>query len=239
MQARCASAPKPSGFRTLAMRCPAVLCLLVSGCAAEEPEARARYTTGHADLLMALGPDASAGMQVFLAAGGAVIDGERKTNRRYALTAVEIVSSAVFERPEKDKDAFALLCADPGESVRWLPQNLQDASRREAPFLGLSVKAPSGLLVDDQLRLRLVSVTPDSDTGHYALWRDGLRPEFHMSTCDGIDAEDELPLPIGHDHFNMAFSAPGQWSVRYGVSAATPEGGMIESEFSVNYTLLK
>ena len=59
-----------------------------------------------------------------------------------------------------------------------------------------------------------------------------------MSSCDGIDASDTMELAPGHDHYNMGFSEPGQWTVTYSVSAELEDTGeTVSRDFQVHYDL--
>lgn len=216
-----------------------VSCLLLAihlmGC--EDSNARSRYTAGHADIALELAVvDGSATWDAFLSTADTLIDGERVSGG-VSLEDIAIGSSARFTRPEADSGAFEPLCVDEGASVLWLPQALRDASVQEVPFLGISSTAEAGTLADEAIRIRLLEVKSPSGSGTYALWRDGYPPEFFMSSCDGIDVQDVLQVPFGHDHYNMAFSEAGNWTLTYEASAQLASGETTRVEFRVHYVL--
>ncbi|MCG8556953.1 MAG: hypothetical protein MJD61_16960 [Proteobacteria bacterium] len=201
------------------------------------PRCRFRqYSSGHADLAMQLSPTPGGGFEVFLEAEGATIDGVPGTDGLFDIENVMIVTDATFTRPDAGRDFFAPLCVDEGENAFWLPQGNSEAAAHGAPFMGLALEADAGVLVDDQVRLKLVAVTSPSGEGHYSVWKDGFPPVFGMTSCDGIDAADELLLPLGHDHFNMGLSGePGDWLVTYEVRGDLAAGGSASEQFSVRY----
>jgi len=206
-----------------------------AGCA-EEPLV---YTEGHADIAIELSDDGEESRFVFsLFSSGARIGGKERTEAWFPIDRVRVTSSARFTRPVADDDVFSSLCVSPGQPVWWLPQGLRDASSSSAPFLGIAAFIRDGVLTNDVVRLRLDHAKSPSGTGDYTLWQDGFPPRISLATCNGIQESDVLALPIGHDHFNMAFTEPGEWSITYvveGELAATRRE--IRSQLTVNYVL--
>ena len=198
---------------------------------------RTLYTAGHADIAVALAVvDGSVKWDAFLASHGATVGGESVTDG-LSLKDVAVWSSARFSRPAADSEAFEELCVSEGEELAWLPQGLRAANTFEVPFLGIAAAAHEATLVDDIIAIHLVDVESPSGTGAYSLWRDGFPPKFFMSSCDGIDENDRLPLALGHDHYNMGFSEPGKWSLTYEASAQLLNGKTASVRFDVHYVL--
>jgi surface-anchored protein len=198
------------------------------------------YTFGHGDLGFELELDGASGeLHAHLHVEGGTVNGVPDIDGEFDLDSAFVVSDALFTRPDDSGFGgfFAPLCVGIGESVYWLPQGNAAAVANEVPFLGIAAEVDSGVFVGDQLRLALLAVDSPSGSGAYSLWKDGFPPAFGMSSCDGIDGSDAVVLPIGHDHFNMGFTEPGQWSVTYQVSGELVAGGSTSTTFTVNYVL--
>ena len=215
------------------------MALLVSGlfgCAADSE--RFFYTDGHADIALTLeNRDGRATWETFLlAAADATIDG-RRIQGAVSLEDIAVRSSAQFTRPSNDMGAFESLRVPEGATIAWLPQGLRDARNFESPFLGISAEADPGMLSEDTVSIKLLQVESPSGSGTYSLWRDAFPPEFFMSSCDGIDDSDTLPVPLGHDHYNMGFSEIGEWTLTYEASARLVDGNTTSHEFQVHYVL--
>lgn len=204
--------------------------------AADQDPTVVEYSGGHGDLAMQLSPTAEGGFEVVLEAEGATIDGAPGTDGEFGIEQVVVVTDATFTRPEADNGFFAPLCVEQGESVFWLPQGNTDAASNGVPFMGIALETEAGMFVGDEVHLELVGVTSPSGNGHYALWKDGFPPDFSMSSCDGIDAGDELVVPVGHDHFNMGLAGEaGDWLVTYEVHGDLAAGGSVSQQFSIRY----
>ena len=201
----------------------------------DEP-ALAQWTQGHGDLSFAL--QEGGNLRAFWNLGGVTLDGETQVSGEYELSDVAPTSLATFERPAEDGGAFDALCVADGQKVQWLPQNNRDAVEGGSPFLGISNSIDRGVLENDELSLTLMSVESPSGAGAYALWRDGFPPRFFMSSCDNIDESDGMPLPVGHDHFNMGFSEPGEWTISYRLSGRLEAtGDDMATDFEIHYVL--
>ena len=220
-----------------AWACTGLLCLFTLGCG--DDGALAPYTDGHADILIELvDADSEPTLDAVLLATGATIDGTFLTGGAVSLADIEVRSKARFVRPDDDGGAFAPVCAEAGEEIPWLPQSLRDANDSDSPFLGIAASFGGADLEDSQIRLALVSVDSPSGLGNYSIWQDGFPPRFFMSSCDGIDAGDDMELTDGHDHYNMGFSEPGEWTVTYRASAVVVGSqAPVETEFEVRYVL--
>ncbi len=198
---------------------------------------RTLYTAGHADISVALGVvDGEVIWDTFLASHGATV-GEEAVTDTFSLEDVAVWSSAQFSRPSSDGGVFDDLCVSEGEEIGWLPQGLREANSSKVPFLGIAASAQAVELVDDIVAIHLVDVESPSGTGAYSLWRDGFPPKFFMSSCDGIDESDLVPVALGHDHYNMGFSEPGKWSLTYEASTQLIDGETSSVQFEVHYVL--
>ena len=202
------------------------------------------WSGGHGDLTFSFQTprgdpsDDGEALHAFFRFEDATLDGVPGIDGDFATDEILIRSSARFTRPDADNDFFAPLCIESGESALWLPQRNADATSFGVPFVGLLADVDGGVLVDDELTVELLGVSSPSGLGSYALWRDGFPPVFFFSSCGGIDSEDRLILPIGHDHFNMGFTEPGRWEVVYRVSAhLVADGRRKATDVTVHYLL--
>lgn len=222
--------------RSLFLAFAATAILVCAACTDTEP--RAIYSEGHADVRMELAlTGARPAFDVSLSAGGATVGGETISGQ-VSLDDISIRSAARYARPGDDAGAFAPLCVETGDEISWLPQGLREARQNAAPFLGLAAEFEASAVTDGVVRLLLVDVRAPTETGAYSMWQDGFPPRFWMSSCDGVDASDHLDLAPGHDHYNMGFSEPGQWTVTYSVSAELVDTGeTVSGDFEVHYDL--
>jgi surface-anchored protein len=124
-----------------------------------------------------------------------------------------------------DDPAFSFLGA-PGSFFHLFPQ-IEDPT---IPFIGLSTdELPPGTFVGEGITLSLDAVT---GPGHFALYQTDPfgTPTVFYNTRDGIDASDSLFLAVGiDDHFNWAFSEPGDYFVSLIASAELIGGGSVVS----------
>ena len=90
---------------------------------------------------------------------------------------------------------------------------LPTAEKEQLPFLGFGTEELTASDWSGNITLSLKAV---SGPGTFSIWgTSGFgAPELKISTVDGITAGDRLPLvPGSHGHFNVGFSAPGDYSV--------------------------
>lgn len=193
------------------------------------------YTEGHADLSIRLSPAGTELQAHFVTSGlpQARVGGELLAEgTELALDEVAIViTDKFFERPAA-LQAFAPLCVAAGQSVSWLSQG--NDSRNGQPFLGFEVAAAPEALAEGGITVRLLGV---EGPGEHSLWKDGFPPNFLFSSCDGVGPEDELFLPVGHDHFNLGFSGDlGQYRLTY--EAAATLAGAAEADEPLTHTFV-
>jgi surface-anchored protein len=122
-----------------------------------------------------------------------------------------LVGNAGMVRVPADP-AFHFL-GDAGATVFVLPQS----SHPELVFLGIGVDPiPSGILMNNRVRLRLIDV---SGHGHFSLYQVGSlgNPSILFQTLDPIsEAPGFLELTAGaHEHYNWAFTAPGDYHLTF------------------------
>ena len=204
----------------------------------------ALWSGGHGDLTFSFQPprgdpaDDGEALHAFFRFENATLDGAPGVDGDFATDEILIRSSARFTRPDADNDFFAPLCIESGETAFWIPQRNADAASFGVPFVGMLVDFDSAVLLDDEVTLELIGVSSPSGSGSYSLWRDGFPPAFFFSSCRGIDSEDRLTLPLGHDHFNMGFTEPGRWEVVYRASAhLVADGSTKATDVTVHYLL--
>lgn len=105
--------------------------------------------------------------------------------------------------------AFTSFLGATGTPVWILPT----AENAQLPFLGFGTEE---LVAGDWSSNITLSLKAVSGPGTFSIWgTSGFgAPELKMTTADGITAGDRLPLvPGSHGHFNVGFSAPGDYSV--------------------------
>lgn len=67
------------------------------------------------------------------------------------------------------------------------------------------------------IRLQLLG---SSGPGPFSVWQSGTTPKVFVATYDGISPSDSIWIRAGsHVHFNYGFGAPGEYRLRFGVSA--------------------
>jgi hypothetical protein len=187
---------------------------------------RRRWTGGHGDLVFAF---VDGSLQTFVDLDSATVDGVPGRSLVLGLDEVVLRSAAKFTRPVVDAGFFAPLCVEPGAQVAWLPQGNADAHAHGAPFAGLRVDVPAGMFVGDGLNLVLEAVATPAGAGAYTLWQDAFPPRFLFTSCDGISTMDAFDHPLGHDHFNMAFSEPGRWVITIGARGEVRATGQVHA----------
>ncbi|MSU85089.1 MAG: PEP-CTERM sorting domain-containing protein [Pedosphaera sp.] len=105
--------------------------------------------------------------------------------------------------------AFTSFLGATGTPVWVLPST----ENSQLPFLGFGTEE---LVAGDWSSNITLSLKAVSGPGTFSIWgTSGFgAPELKMTTADGITAGDRLPLvPGSHGHFNVGFSAPGDYSV--------------------------
>lgn len=200
------------------------------------------YTAGHGGLGFELLFDEVNGeFEPHIHVEGGTVNGQVLDDEEFEFDEIAIVTDAPLTRPTDDGGAFAGLCAEPGETIKWLPQSGTEADQLGVPFFGIEAEEiEAGLLVNDRMELSLVNVESPDGSGEYSIWNiPTLEPSFVMSSCDGINDEDMITVPVnGHAHYNMGFAKGGNglWKVTYqvrGVLAA--DNTERSSTFTVNY----
>jgi len=105
--------------------------------------------------------------------------------------------------------AFTSFLGASGTPIWVLPST----ENSQLPFLGFGTEELTAADWSGNITLSLKAV---SGPGTFSIWgTSGFgAPELKMTTADGITAGDRLPLvPGSHGHFNVGFSAPGNYSV--------------------------
>lgn len=198
------------------------------------------YSEEHGDIAFEVEVKGTEGeIEVLVEAEGATIDGVAGVDGEFDPNEIVIVTNAKLTRPTGDNGAFEPLCVAEGESVYWLPQDSATADAKGVPFVGIALETQTGVLSNDQAEFALLDVDSPDIGGSYALWKSGNPPKFIMSSCNGIDTNDSIVLPLGHDHYNMGFAGDkGLWRVTYAVTGKVAASGEpVSKTFTVNYLL--
>lgn len=206
-------------------------------------EALQLYTAGHGGIGFELELDEDKGeFEPHIHIEGGTVNGVVLDDEEFGFDEIAIVTNASLTRPVDDAGALAGLCVEPGESVKWLPQSGSEADSLGVPFFGVAAEEiDGGVLVNDRIELSLVSVESPEGSGHYSVWNvPGVAPNFVMSSCDGINNDDDtLPIAVGgHAHYNMGFANGGNglWKVTYEVRGIlASDNSAISDTFTVNY----
>lgn len=155
---------------------------------------------------------------------GAVVDGnalEDDTGFAPEQLAVVVTEEAEILRPAGD--LWEATGVDVNEPLWVLPQH----EREGLPAFGFSTEEiEAGLLVDDQIQLRLRAL---QGPGDFSLWEDDAfgQPDFFFSTHEGLTSS---AFPIGlHAHYNWAFSAPGDYILVFEATADLLTGSSVET----------
>lgn len=173
------------------------------------------YTAGHGGI--GLGEADGLELHVHLH-DGAVVDGIPLTDdAEYAPEelVIRIPDSTQLARP--DGSAWDFIGNASGTDTWVLPKDHTPG----APHFGVSAEAVNlGAFVDDTLTLTLISV---DGPGFVSLYDVVLgTPAVFMADSDGIDVNEAVSLVLGvsdHQHFNLAFTAPGTYAITFEVSA--------------------
>jgi hypothetical protein len=196
------------------------------------------YSAGHADVVILYNPAPANNFTIGIEVEGGSVNGVPGVEAFFPIEDVLISTRATFRRPDVPELALAFepLGVPVGAEVFWLPQDNLDAAAQSSPFLGWSSEAGDGQLVGDRIHIELVSVSaPGSVAATFSLWEFGqVFPEFAMSSADGVNAQDLLTLPIGHEHLNLGFgptSAAGVWSLGFVARAEVVGGGTVTQPF--------
>jgi len=114
----------------------------------------------------------------------------------------------------------------PGSDVWTLPE-VQDPNLL-FPGFGAEEIA-DGTFTNDQFTIALTGFSGPGNLAIYKLDTFG-EPEVWMKTSDGLTAADSRTLPSGvHSHVNMAFSAPGDYTLTFEATAVSTLNGPTSS----------
>ena len=104
------------------------------------------------------------------------------------------------------------------------------AEKEQLPFLGFGTEELTASDWSGNITLSLKAV---SGPGTFSIWgTSGFgAPELKMTTADGIASDDRLLLVTGsHGHYNLGFSAPGDYSVTLEASGTHLMDGLRTSD---------
>jgi len=121
---------------------------------------------------------------------------------------------------------FSPFLGQAGTPVWILPTTEND----QLPFLGFGTEELTAGDWSGDISLSLKAV---SGPGTFSVWKVGGfgTPDLKMSTVGGITTEDRLALlPGSHGHFNVGFSAPGEYLVTFEASGTHGIDGLRTSD---------
>jgi surface-anchored protein len=139
-----------------------------------------------------------------------------------------VAPNAAFVRPAGA--AFDFIGVPAGTEFALLPS----LPNPELPYLGWSTEEIADGVLSGGIRLKLIGVAGGGDSSLpapgvfsvFTLTDDGV--EVHMTSSDGLSAADFLDLPVDvHEHFNIAFSAPGLYAIELEASANLVTGAPV------------
>ena len=123
-----------------------------------------------------------------------------------------------------------------GSTIYSLPASESVAGTAGVPFLGFGTEELDPVNWPTGLTLTLNSV---SGPGDFSLYRfDDPGFTFFMSTADGIDGSDALPLTAdNHEHFNLAFTEAGIYEVTFTASGTHLTDGLVSSTETFTFAI--
>jgi surface-anchored protein len=123
-------------------------------------------------------------------------------------------------KPIPPLSAYTNLLGEAGATTWVLPQ----AQNPQLLWLGIGNESLRATDFAGPVQLTLQAV---EGPGHFALFfQDAFgQPVIQMNSRDGVSAQDAMTVPLGsHIHCNWAFSAPGNYRVRFVVSGTLKAG---------------
>lgn len=116
----------------------------------------------------------------------------------------------------------------PGSPVWITPQTQQSGKL----FMGLGA---SELNASDWLSPITIELVGFSGPGNFFLYQTDSfgNPTLHMRTDDGVSPSDAVSIPAGsHDHWNFAFTQPGQYLITLQASGTNSSSVFMQSELA-------
>ena len=97
------------------------------------------------------------------------------------------------------------------------------------PYIGWATEEIEGGLFSSPVSLQLTGARGPGEVTVYSTGIGTVNPIF--TTSNGLDATDTMTLPVGtHTHFNIAFTAPGDYELDLVASAELSGGGVSTSD---------
>ncbi len=184
--------------------------------------ADALYTDGHADIAIGAEGDLLEFEIGWHTEDNAIVDGEIR-EEEFEPGGLKAVISDLSRKPAS-ADVAALLGVSEGTDIWSFGQFAEPG----VPFLGFGADE---LSPDDWESPVSFALEDFSGPGDFALYQPG--PEPFMQTIDGVNAEEDFFVidegPGGHDHAELAFSAPGEYTLTLTGSAVRSDTGEVVS----------
>ncbi len=211
----------------VAMKLKPLFALLTAVAAA--PAAAVVYSSGHGDIGIAYEDEPGEPPEFFLhnhVSENAVVDGATGTEAEFAAgdLTIQVPTSTMTTFPT---DAFAAGSGiSSGGSVWVLPQSQSVAASQNAPYLGFATEELAvgewSMITFTLGSVTLNGVVQQPGDESFSAWDFDASgaPNFFLSSVDaGETNNNTITLPAGGEaHFNLGFSAPGDWGIEFTVA---------------------
>jgi surface-anchored protein len=171
-----------------------------------------QLTGGHGDVNLELdGNQLEIGFHTEFTGGMTTITGGAPQQNEFEAEDLHVVvpASTLIARPSGSE--WDPTGASSGAAVFVLPQTENASETAGAVFLGWAAEELTAGDWNGDIAWTLNSV---SGPGHFSVYQAGLTPTFRMSSADGVSAADNFTVEAGHhEHFNLGFSAPGNYQL--------------------------
>ncbi len=214
----------------------AVIVIALAGSAVQ---AENLYTQGHGDL--GIGYDAGA-FDLHVHLEGGLVNGVLQNDVEFEADDLIIVVPLTTLEPRPADAAYAPIGVGAGVNYWKLPQTEAEADAEFAPFLGLGTEELDPGNWVTPLTIEVTSVTAPAGSEYYSIFQEGLSPTFQASTFDPsatVNGNNTFSFGAGgHDHFNHAFTAPGDWLVTMEATAEHVTDGIVSGSGTYTFRVV-
>jgi surface-anchored protein len=177
------------------------------------------WTGGHGDIGAAYEGPGDLHFHLHLGEGeAAIVGGAPVEDQEFEAGDIWITVPAAAEVVLGGPVSF--LGASAGSSIWLLPSSSSGSSAVGAPFVGWATEELDPADWVGNITFTLDSVTAPAGGGNFAVWQvDGFGSLSNLAMSTADPGADVLSQAAGvHDHFNIAFTAPGLWAVEMTVA---------------------